>query len=91
MGRKWTLTFETESKCSVTRARAGKLHLTRGIVHTPVFMPVGTQGTMKGVTVDQMNELGKKMIFSFSVVIKPLFSMLSNQTSFQFRYRNYSH
>ena len=63
MGRKWTLTFETESKCSVTRARAGKLNLTRGIVHTPVFMPVGTQGTMKGVTVDQMNELGKKMIF----------------------------
>jgi len=64
MGRKWTLTFETESKCSVTRARAGKLHLTRGIVHTPVFMPVGTQGTMKGVTVDQMNELDIEIILT---------------------------
>ena len=59
MGREWTLKYEVDAKCSTTKARAGRLVMTRGTVHTPVFMPVGTQGTMKGVTVEQMEELGK--------------------------------
>lgn len=58
MGREWTLKFETDAKCSTTKARAGRLIMARGTVHSPVFMPVGTQGTMKGVTVDQMKDLG---------------------------------
>ncbi|KDO30814.1 queuine tRNA-ribosyltransferase [Saprolegnia parasitica CBS 223.65] len=36
------------------RARACNLHLPHGTVHTPVFMPVGTQGTIKGITTEQM-------------------------------------
>ena len=36
--------------------------MARGTVHSPVFMPVGTQGTMKGVTVDQMKDLGNTVI-----------------------------
>jgi queuine tRNA-ribosyltransferase len=31
-------------------ARAGRLHLPHGIVDTPVFMPVGTYGTVKAMT-----------------------------------------
>ena len=35
-------------------ARLGKIHTNRGIIDTPVFMPVGTQGTVKAITKDQL-------------------------------------
>jgi len=38
------------------RARAGTLHLPHGKVRTPVFMPVGTKGTIKGLTSTQLHE-----------------------------------
>ncbi len=42
--------FEVVAECPHTRARAGLLHTPHGTVETPVFMPVGTQGTVKGLT-----------------------------------------
>ena len=39
---------------SVGRARASVVHLPHGDVRTPVFMPVGTKGTIKGVTPSQL-------------------------------------
>jgi queuine tRNA-ribosyltransferase len=44
-----TFRFEIQAECPVTRARAGLLHTPHGIVETPVFMPVGTQATVKGL------------------------------------------
>ena len=44
------LRFEIQAECPVTRARAGLLHTAHGVVETPVFMPVGTQATVKGLT-----------------------------------------
>jgi len=41
--------FELVATCPDTGARAGLLHTPHGIVETPVFMPVGTQATVKGV------------------------------------------
>lgn len=41
--------FELQAQCPETGARAGLLHTAHGIVETPVFMPVGTQATVKGV------------------------------------------
>ncbi|MBI4873532.1 MAG: tRNA guanosine(34) transglycosylase Tgt [Acidobacteria bacterium] len=41
--------FELQAVCPVTGARAGLLHTAHGVVETPVFMPVGTQATVKGV------------------------------------------
>lgn len=41
--------FELEAECPVTGARAGRLVTAHGVVETPVFMPVGTQATVKGV------------------------------------------
>nr|CAD2177261.1 unnamed protein product [Meloidogyne enterolobii] len=38
-------------------ARYGKLELPHGIVETPVFMPVGTQGSMKGISPEQLIEM----------------------------------
>ena len=42
--------FEVVAECPHTRARAGLLHTCHGVVETPVFMPVGTQATVKGLT-----------------------------------------
>ncbi len=43
-------------------SRAGYFHTAHGTVHTPAFMPVGTQGTVKGVTPRQLVEIGPQMI-----------------------------
>ncbi|MBZ5592990.1 MAG: tRNA guanosine(34) transglycosylase Tgt [Acidobacteriia bacterium] len=43
-------TFEVVAECPETRARAGLLHTAHGSIETPVFMPVGTQATVKGLT-----------------------------------------
>jgi queuine tRNA-ribosyltransferase len=44
------LTFEIQAECPLTRARAGILHTPHGDIETPVFMPVGTQATVKGLS-----------------------------------------
>ncbi len=38
------------AECPHTRARAGLLHTPHGTIETPIFMPVGTQATVKGLT-----------------------------------------
>ena len=43
-------------------ARRGRLQLAHGVVETPAFMPVGTRGAVKSVTVDQLHELGADII-----------------------------
>lgn len=43
-------------------ARRGRLHLAHGTVETPVFMPVGTYGTVKGMTPDDLHGLGAEII-----------------------------
>jgi queuine tRNA-ribosyltransferase len=42
--------FELLAECPATRARAGVIHTDHGDIPTPVFMPVGTQATVKGLT-----------------------------------------
>ncbi|MBC8166562.1 MAG: tRNA guanosine(34) transglycosylase Tgt [Bryobacteraceae bacterium] len=48
--------FEITAECPVTRARTGILHTAHGAIPTPVFMPVGTQATVKGLTPKQLLE-----------------------------------
>ena len=43
-------------------ARAGRLSTRRGVIETPVFMPVGTAGTVKGVRFEELEELDAKII-----------------------------
>ena len=52
------LALRIVAECPVTKARACDLTLPHCTVSTPVFMPVGTQGTLKGITVDQLEGLG---------------------------------
>jgi queuine tRNA-ribosyltransferase len=44
------LHFEVQARCAQTGARAGLIHTAHGTIETPVFMPVGTQGTVKSLT-----------------------------------------
>ena len=47
-----------------SKARAGILHTRRGDVETPVFMPVGTQATVKAVSPDELRAMGARIILS---------------------------
>ena len=42
----------------MVRRALGRLNFDRGIVNTPAFMPVGTYGTVKAMTVEEVKELG---------------------------------
>ena len=43
-------------------ARRGRLHFERGVVDTPAFMPVGTYGTVKAMTPEEIEALGAQII-----------------------------
>ena len=45
-----------------SQARAGVLHTRRGLIETPIFMPVGTQATVKAVSPDELYTLGASII-----------------------------
>ncbi|UCC73338.1 MAG: tRNA guanosine(34) transglycosylase Tgt [Gemmatimonadota bacterium] len=54
--------FELEARDDA--ARAGLLHLAHGQVHTPAFMPVGTQGTVKAISPEELGALGAEMVLA---------------------------
>ncbi|XP_050675523.1 queuine tRNA-ribosyltransferase catalytic subunit isoform X2 [Leptidea sinapis] len=56
------LSFTLCSECETSKARAGLMKLPHYEVKTPVFMPVGTQGTMKGLLPEQLEELDCEII-----------------------------
>lgn len=57
--------FEIQATCPHTGARAGLLHTAHGTVETPVFMPVGTQGTVKGIAPrDLLEDLNAQIILA---------------------------
>lgn len=56
--------FEQIHQDENTRARTGILHLPHGDVQTPVFMPVGTNATVKALTKDDLNEIGFEIILA---------------------------
>ncbi len=59
------LRFEIEAECPYTRARAGLLHTGHGTIETPVFMPVGTQATVKGLSQrDLAEDLGVRILLA---------------------------
>lgn len=56
--------YELIKKCKQTGARLGKVHTPHGTFDTPVFMPVGTQASVKGMSPDEMKEIEAKIILS---------------------------
>ena len=54
-------------------ARRGRLAFARGVVETPAFMPVGTYGTVKGVTPEELIECGAEIVLAntFHLMLRP--------------------
>lgn len=58
------ISFEITKENAGSRARLGLLKTPHGKVRTPIFMPVGTQATVKTMTPDEVREVGGEMILS---------------------------
>lgn len=58
------ITYELVKKDERTGARAGIIHTPHGSFLTPIFMPVGTQASVKGVSPDELRDLGAGIILS---------------------------
>ncbi len=56
--------YETKHVCAQSGARIGVLHTPHGDIETPVFMPVGTQATVKSLTPDELKEVGAQIILN---------------------------
>ncbi|HOA30615.1 MAG TPA: tRNA guanosine(34) transglycosylase Tgt [Clostridia bacterium] len=56
--------YELIKTCKQSGARLGKLHTPHGTFDTPMFMPVGTQGTVKGISPEELKEMGAGVILS---------------------------
>ena len=56
--------FELLHVCKQTGARRGRLHTPHGVIETPVFMPVGTQASVKTMTPEELKDCGAQIILS---------------------------
>lgn len=65
--------FKVNKTSSDSRARLGTLYLAHGEVETPVFMPVGTAGTVKGVYHDTLRKIGYRLILgnTYHLYLRP--------------------
>ncbi|MBN2593478.1 MAG: tRNA guanosine(34) transglycosylase Tgt, partial [Sedimentisphaerales bacterium] len=65
--------FEVLHQDSSSAARLGLLHTAHGQVETPVFMPVGTAGAVKGITPQQLKDTGAGIILSntYHLMLRP--------------------
>jgi len=67
------MNFEIHKTSSECRARAGTLTTAHGAVETPIFMPVGTAGTVKGVTPEHLRDCGAQIILgnTYHLYLRP--------------------
>lgn len=65
--------MEFKLKKTSGRARRGTLTLKHGVVETPVFMPVGTYGAVKGMSPDELTEIGAQIVLgnTFHLWLRP--------------------
>jgi queuine tRNA-ribosyltransferase len=65
------MNFEVTGRCG--EARRGKLALAHGTIDTPVFMPVGTYGTVKAMAPNELEELGAQIVLgnTFHLWLRP--------------------
>jgi len=65
--------FKIKARSSSNRARAGVLHTARGDIPTPVFMPVGTLGTVKAVTAEELMACGVRILLgnTYHLYLRP--------------------
>jgi queuine tRNA-ribosyltransferase len=54
--------YKLIAECPETGARAGEFSTAHGVIETPIFMPVGTQATVKAMTPEELEDLGAQII-----------------------------
>lgn len=60
----YAVRYELIKTCKQTGARLGRLHTPHGVIETPIFMPVGTQATVKAMTPEELKDIGSQIILS---------------------------
>ena len=70
--------LKTKNTCNF--ARVSEIQLSRGKINTPAFMPVGTNGTVKGLTEENLNETGSEIILgnTFHLMLRPGDKLIKN-------------
>ena len=65
--------FELLTTDTATAARRGRLRTRHGLVETPIFMPVGTQGSVKCMSPDELRELKAQIILgnTYHLITRP--------------------
>jgi queuine tRNA-ribosyltransferase len=65
--------MQIELKKSDGSARTGRFVTSRGTIQTPAFMPVGTQGTVKAMSPDELREIGSEIILcnTYHLYLRP--------------------
>lgn len=72
--------FELIKTCKQTGARLGKLHTPHGEIQTPIFMPVGTQATVKAMTPEELKDMNAQIILSntYHLYMRPGHDIVKN-------------
>ncbi|MFO1450093.1 MAG: tRNA guanosine(34) transglycosylase Tgt [Opitutaceae bacterium] len=67
------LRYTLDRTCPQSKARAGRFQTLHGEVQTPVFMPVGTQATVKGQTVESLRAAGSRVLLAntYHLLLRP--------------------
>ncbi|MEE9583285.1 MAG: tRNA guanosine(34) transglycosylase Tgt [Dehalococcoidales bacterium] len=70
--------FHLVETCPGTKARAGELVTSHGIVPTPLFLPVGSQATVRTLTPEELEGIGIKMVLanSYHLYLRPGISVI---------------
>jgi queuine tRNA-ribosyltransferase len=68
-----SFTFTIDAECTTTWARAGTIHTPHGTIHTPIFMPVGTQATVKSVSPEELHAVAAQIILAntYHLMLRP--------------------
>jgi len=84
--------FENTARDNATRARAGRVTTAHGPFDTPAFMPVGTQGTVKALTQQMLEEAGASIILgnTYHLYLRPGLSTI-NQLGGLHRFMSWEH
>lgn len=72
-GRSAALAYDLKARCSTSKARASILHLPHGPVDLPIFMPVATQASLKGLTPEQLEDTSCRLCLNntYHLGLKP--------------------
>ena len=72
--------FKVIAQCPVTGARAGELITPHGIIHTPVFMPVGTLASVKAIQPRELEEINAQIILgnTYHLYLRPGSEVIAN-------------